>query len=116
MIFYPRRKAKSKKKSKKSNKKAASKNGNKKPDPFSHLYQRNDDSNSSSIPSGFGIPKSEPQPYVPPRESIDRACEMKQDILNKIEKLGKILPANTLDQLIGKAHFRKLCIKPELEY
>ena len=42
------------------------------------------------------------EPYKPPQANIDRACEMKAEILRKVEELGKILPANTLDQLIDE--------------
>ena len=61
---------------------------------------------SSPIPlsaSGLNFPtKTEPEAYKPPQQSIDRAMEMKREILSKVERLGKILPPNTLDQLIGK--------------
>lgn len=38
----------------------------------------------------------------PPKDSIERACVMKDDLLVKIEKLGDRLPPNTLDQLIDE--------------
>jgi P-loop containing NTP hydrolase pore-1/C-terminal domain on Strawberry notch homologue len=38
----------------------------------------------------------------PPKDNIERACEMKEKILQKIEKLGDKLPPNTLDQLIDE--------------
>lgn len=38
----------------------------------------------------------------PPKDSIERACVMKDDLLIKIEKLGDKLPPNTLDQLIDE--------------
>jgi hypothetical protein len=53
---------------------------------------------TSGLP-GLGY---QPPSYAPPRESIDRACQMKQEMLAKIEALGRILPANTLDQLIDE--------------
>ena len=66
---------------------------------------------SSPIPlsaSGLNFPtKTEPEAYKPPQQSIDRAMEMKREILSKVERLGKILPPNTLDQLIGKIHALK---------
>lgn len=40
--------------------------------------------------------------YAPPKDAIERACNMKEDLLNKIEKLGDKLPPNTLDQLIDE--------------
>ena len=53
---------------------------------------------------GLGVPNpTQPrEPYKPPKENIDRACEMKAEILRKVEELGRILPANTLDQLIDE--------------
>ena len=42
------------------------------------------------------------EPWKPPQQSIDRAMEMKREILSKVERLGKILPPNTLDQLIDE--------------
>ncbi|CRK86966.1 CLUMA_CG000782, isoform A [Clunio marinus] len=38
----------------------------------------------------------------PPKDNIERACEMKEELLRKIEKLGDKLPPNTLDQLIDE--------------
>lgn len=38
----------------------------------------------------------------PPTDAIKRACEMKEELLKKIEKLGDRLPPNTLDQLIDE--------------
>lgn len=38
----------------------------------------------------------------PPRDAIERACTMKEDLLVKIEALGEKLPPNTLDQLIDE--------------
>lgn len=38
----------------------------------------------------------------PPKDNIERACEMKDDLMRRIEKLGERLPANTLDQLIDE--------------
>ena len=53
---------------------------------------------------GLGVPNppQPKEPYKPPKENIDRACEMKAEILAKVEELGRILPANTLDQLIDE--------------
>lgn len=39
---------------------------------------------------------------APRDDAIERACAMKEDLLNKIEKLGDHLPPNTLDQLIDE--------------
>eukprot|EP00096_Caligus_rogercresseyi_P012895 TRINITY_DN5561_c0_g1_i2.p1 TRINITY_DN5561_c0_g1~~TRINITY_DN5561_c0_g1_i2.p1 ORF type:complete len:818 (-),score=270.21 TRINITY_DN5561_c0_g1_i2:358-2670(-) len=51
-------------------------------------------------------PKVEPpsgrDSYMPSAENIEKACQMRDEMLAKIDKLGKILPANTLDQLIDE--------------
>lgn len=39
---------------------------------------------------------------APPKDAIERACNMKEDLLTKIERLGEKLPPNTLDQLIDE--------------
>ncbi|XP_032679498.1 protein strawberry notch-like isoform X1 [Odontomachus brunneus] len=39
---------------------------------------------------------------APPRDAIERACSMKEELLAKIEALGERLPPNTLDQLIDE--------------
>lgn len=49
-----------------------------------------------------GGPMSENKMYAPPRDAIERACNMKEELLSKIEKLGEKLPPNTLDQLIDE--------------
>lgn len=38
----------------------------------------------------------------PPKDAIERACYLKEELLRKIEKLGELLPPNTLDQLIDE--------------
>ncbi|XP_067635991.1 protein strawberry notch [Eurosta solidaginis] len=38
----------------------------------------------------------------PPKDAIERACSMKEELLRKIERLGERLPPNTLDQLIDE--------------
>jgi hypothetical protein len=43
--------------------------------------------------------QSRPKP-TQPYEIADYVCEMKRDLLNAIQQLGKRLPANTLDELI----------------
>lgn len=45
---------------------------------------------------------TENQGYAPPRDAIERACNMKEELLSRIEKLGDKLPPNTLDQLIDE--------------
>ena len=44
-------------------------------------------------------PTSRPKP-TQPYEISDYICELKRDLLNSIQQLGKRLPANTLDELI----------------
>ena len=94
-------KKKNKKNAKKSNKKSA-KNGNGKKESLSQLYGRKTDSGMPSTGGFLTQPKPEPQPFAPPKQNVDRACQMKQEILEKIEALGRILPPNTLDQLIDE--------------
>lgn len=48
----------------------------------------------------FGAPPMNYGP--PPKDAIERACQMKEELLQKIEKLGPHLPPNTLDQLIDE--------------
>lgn len=38
----------------------------------------------------------------PPKDAIERACSLKEELLQKIELLGDKLPPNTLDQLIDE--------------
>ncbi|XP_055854462.1 protein strawberry notch isoform X2 [Episyrphus balteatus] len=38
----------------------------------------------------------------PPKDAIERACSMKEELLRKIDRLGDKLPPNTLDQLIDE--------------
>lgn len=38
----------------------------------------------------------------PPKDAIERACKMKEDLMSHIERLGDKLPPNTLDQLIDE--------------
>lgn len=38
----------------------------------------------------------------PPKDAIEKACQMKEELLVKIETLGDKLPPNTLDQLIDE--------------
>lgn len=40
---------------------------------------------------------------VPPRkDNVERACAMKEELLEQIESIGERLPPNTLDQLIDE--------------
>ncbi|KPI99007.1 Protein strawberry notch [Papilio xuthus] len=50
--------------------------------------------------NGLYLGPSRNQP--PPRSAIERACSMKEELLAAIEKLGRRLPPNTLDQLVDE--------------
>lgn len=54
-------------------------------------------SGSMSAVSG-GVSRNQ----APPRDAIERACSMKEELLSQIEDLGERLPPNTLDQLIDE--------------
>ncbi|XP_012223697.1 protein strawberry notch isoform X3 [Linepithema humile] len=43
-----------------------------------------------------------PHNQAPPRDAIEKACSMKEQLLLQIESLGERLPPNTLDQLIDE--------------
>ncbi|XP_065201185.1 protein strawberry notch isoform X3 [Planococcus citri] len=38
----------------------------------------------------------------PPKDAVERACSMKEELLEQIESIGERLPPNTLDQLIDE--------------
>lgn len=38
----------------------------------------------------------------PPKDAVERACTMKEELLEQIENIGERLPPNTLDQLIDE--------------
>ncbi len=38
----------------------------------------------------------------PPKDAVERACSMKEELLEQIEAIGERLPPNTLDQLIDE--------------
>ncbi|XP_063979125.1 protein strawberry notch isoform X2 [Diachasmimorpha longicaudata] len=56
----------------------------------------------TSIPPGMHYPGMKPSSSAPPRDAIERACCMKEELLAQIEALGEKLPPNTLDQLIDE--------------
>lgn len=57
----------------------------------------------SATAIGIGTNGFQPMNYgPPPKDAIERACELKEELLKKIEKLGEHLPPNTLDQLIDE--------------
>ncbi|PSN38080.1 Protein strawberry notch [Blattella germanica] len=59
----------------------------------SHKGKRNGSGNNGN---------AERAPPPPPRDAIERACSMKEELLTQIESLGDKLPPNTLDQLIDE--------------
>lgn len=66
----------------------------------SNKNKRNGDTAISGPMSvvGGGMPHNQ----APPRDAIERACSMKEELLSQIEILGDRLPPNTLDQLIDE--------------
>ncbi|XP_058836760.1 protein strawberry notch isoform X2 [Topomyia yanbarensis] len=64
-----------------------------------HLSKRQNETKPVTIQASNGISI---QLGPPPKDAIERACQMKDELLSKIEKLGSRLPANTLDQLIDE--------------
>ncbi|XP_053677627.1 protein strawberry notch [Anopheles nili] len=66
-----------------------------------HLTKKQTDTKPFTIQSsnGFSIQLAG---GPPPKDAIERACQMKDELLEKIERLGLRLPANTLDQLIDE--------------
>ena len=60
-------------------------------------------STNSFLPAFNGISSQQrPSEVKPSQDKIDRACQMRADILEKVERLGNKLPPNTLDQLIDE--------------
>ncbi|XP_012539722.1 protein strawberry notch isoform X2 [Monomorium pharaonis] len=62
--------------------------------------KRNGDTAISGPMSAVG--GNMPHNQAPPRDAIERACSMKEELLTQIETLGDRLPPNTLDQLIDE--------------
>ncbi|KMQ97410.1 protein strawberry notch [Lasius niger] len=62
--------------------------------------KRNGDTAISGNMSAMG--GNVPNNQAPPRDAIERACSMKEELLSQIETLGERLPPNTLDQLIDE--------------
>jgi hypothetical protein len=66
-------------------------------DPFAHLFKPKKEENGSSsaaLPFTSAIPNRgplppPPQPPAVPKDNVDRACQMKADLLKRVEKLGK---------------------------
>ncbi|XP_046831906.1 protein strawberry notch isoform X1 [Vespa crabro] len=61
---------------------------------------RNKRNGDSAVSGNHGNASSNNQ--GPPRDAIERACSMKEELLAQIETLGERLPPNTLDQLIDE--------------
>ncbi|XP_050090507.1 protein strawberry notch isoform X2 [Anopheles aquasalis] len=66
-----------------------------------HLTKKQTDTKPLTIQSGNGF-SIQLAGGPPPKDAIERACQMKDELLAKIERLGDRLPANTLDQLIDE--------------
>lgn len=66
----------------------------------SNKNKRNGDTAISGPMSAMG--GGMPDNQAPPRDAIERACSMKEELLSQIEILGERLPPNTLDQLIDE--------------
>ncbi|KAH0549995.1 protein strawberry notch isoform X2 [Cotesia glomerata] len=64
---------------------------------------RNNKKNGDAVPTvGINAAGRPTMTGAPPRDAIERACCMKEELLAQIEKLGEKLPPNTLDQLIDE--------------
>lgn len=60
---------------------------------------KNGDASANNAMNPYGMPQRN---QAPPRDAIERACCMKEELLANIERLGEKLPPNTLDQLIDE--------------
>ncbi|XP_017852652.1 protein strawberry notch isoform X2 [Drosophila busckii] len=69
-------------------------------DKIQDLLQKKQELKGTVTPVGVNGVKLNYGP--PPKDAIERACTMKEELLRKIEKLGGRLPPNTLDQLIDE--------------
>ncbi len=61
-------------------------------DPFAHLFKPKKEANGAapklSLPP-VPPPSADEKPKPPPKSNVDRACQMKKDLLKQIEELGK---------------------------
>lgn len=84
-----------------------------KPQTVQEKLQESLAAKKKEMTSGIGVVKIEVpgmnniapihiKPAVPQKDNIERACEMKEGLLKRIEKLSDSLPPNTLDQLIDE--------------
>ncbi|KAH8265679.1 hypothetical protein KR044_011306, partial [Drosophila immigrans] len=69
-------------------------------DKIQDLLQKKQEMKGTMTPVGVNGVKLNYGP--PPKDAIERACTMKEELLRKIERLGSRLPPNTLDQLIDE--------------
>jgi len=69
-------------------------------DKIQDLLQKKQELKGTVTPVGVNGVKLNYGP--PPKDAIERACTMKEELLRKIERLGARLPPNTLDQLIDE--------------
>ncbi|BFG00136.1 protein strawberry notch [Drosophila madeirensis] len=69
-------------------------------DKIQDLLQKKQELKGTVTPVGVNGVKLNYGP--PPKDAIERACTMKEELLRKIERLGSRLPPNTLDQLIDE--------------
>ncbi|KAL7728457.1 hypothetical protein ACLKA6_005214 [Drosophila palustris] len=69
-------------------------------DRIQDLLQKKQEMKGTVTPVGVNGVKLNYGP--PPKDAIERACTMKEELLRKIERLGSKLPPNTLDQLIDE--------------
>ncbi|KAH8374146.1 hypothetical protein KR200_000653, partial [Drosophila serrata] len=69
-------------------------------DKIQDLLQKKQELKGTVTPIGVNGVKMNYGP--PPKDAIERACTMKEELLRKIERLGSRLPPNTLDQLIDE--------------
>ena len=70
--------------------------------PFSFIYYLNDILDLFLTPCTLHGCAGAPRPQAPARSAIERACSMKEQLLSAIERLGRRLPPNTLDQLVDE--------------
>ena len=70
--------------------------------PWAYRKKSKKDKGKKRKNKGSHSSKSSKKPAkpLPPLDAVEKASGMKADLLEKIEKLGDLLPPNTLDQLI----------------
>lgn len=81
---------------------ASSKKNNKKKKPVKKITHQD---KIDAIITGKGLKDKNNKSIrtiPPPKDAVERACSMKEELLEQIEQLGERLPPNTLDQLIDE--------------